>query len=224
MQASLKHFSNILIKAVCTLILGLSSVSLQAQSLVVDATDRPIMPKEYTNLKGSPYLYDDWVKGEVRLANGVEYKDIFLMYDQVIDQLSFTYKKDKPQAFVDPVASFIIGDRAFRRDVMSQNKPLAEEFFEVLVDGEVKLLKRTNKKVLEEIALAVATKQKNIYTTTSYYLVVADKMVKVNNKKSVTKALGKHQNTVEKYIKEKDLNLKEEQDLVDLMTYYNTLD
>ncbi len=215
-----------LLKAALTTAIAISCYAAHAQVLVIDATDRPIMPKEYTDLKGSPYLFDNWVKGAVQLGNGVVYKDIFLMYDQVDDAISFTYKSNSTQAqrFVDPVVRFTIGDKVFRRDLLAKGQPMPEEFFEVLVDGETKLLRRTSKKVLNEVNHAVATKQKSIYTVVSYYLTVSGKLVKLkNDKNSVLKALQKHQASIKSYIKDNNLDLKDEHDLEKLITYYNSL-
>jgi len=194
------------------------------QVLVLDATGRPIMPKEYVNLKGSPYLYDDWVKGTVRLANGIEYKDIYLMYDQVKEELNFTYKDGKVQKFVDPVAQFTLEDRKFRRDLIGENNSLVDGFYEVLVDGEIKLLKRSSKRIVDELTHAVATKERRIQEVTSQYLLIKGELVKVkDNKNAVIKALGTHKAALEAYIQKENLKMKDEQDMVKLITYFNSL-
>lgn len=41
-----------------------------AQTEIVDYMGRPIMAKQYLDVKGSPYLDDEWQEGWVKLQDG----------------------------------------------------------------------------------------------------------------------------------------------------------
>ncbi|HYK76615.1 MAG TPA: hypothetical protein VEV16_06545 [Daejeonella sp.] len=57
-----------------------------SQCQIAISTDRltgtPLVAKNYTDIEGSPYLFDDWVWGEVKLVNGTVYPNIPLKFDR----------------------------------------------------------------------------------------------------------------------------------------------
>ena len=198
-----------------------------------DHLGQPVLSKSYTDINGSPYLFEDWKRGSVTVAKGTTYEGVNLMYDQVADELIFKNAKGESMVFAEPVREFsfkvenndaVIKEQVFRNGFALVDGAKPYTFYEVLVDDKIKLLKRTSKDVVEEASYSSATKVKSFQTSTSYYIAQNDKLVKVkNDKKSVLSALSNKKAELEAYIKANRLDLKKETDLAKLLTFYNTL-
>ncbi|SIQ72457.1 hypothetical protein SAMN05421545_1216 [Pontibacter lucknowensis] len=196
-----------------------------AQTEIVDYMGRPIMAKQYLDVKGSPYLDDEWQEGWVKLEDGKEYIGVRLKYDQVADELMFSNKKGEAQLFVQPVVEFELMKRLFMRGYEPVDATPLDAFYEVLADGPTQLLKRTTKTVHEEVPYSSATKVRSIIEQQSYYLADREgKLTKLKkDKKSLIKAIGNRQTELEAYVKANRLDLRQEQDMTRLVTYYNNL-
>ncbi len=218
---------------VCRLILAAFIVcvacgSAFAQFPIRDIQGRPVQAKVYTDVKGTPYLQQDWATGSIKLINGSELSGIELLYDQVNDELIFKGENGQMQAFAQPVLEFTIktdnGNRTFKKGYDAVDEATLNSFFEVLADGKTQLLKRTTKTIFEERPYGSASKVKTFSTNDAYYIAKANKPVKFRrDKKSVLLAFSDKADELDKYIKVNKLNLKDDADLTKLVTYYNEL-
>ena len=78
------------------LIFFLFTFSLKAQFIqnISDLKGKPLVENLSSDISGSPYLLDDWLKGTVELGNKVSYKDVDLKYNLYKDELFFKNPKD----------------------------------------------------------------------------------------------------------------------------------
>jgi hypothetical protein len=224
----MKHLK-ILFAAFCLL----AFVNTASAQFLHEQDYKPITTKSHTDVEGSAYLYDDWMPGSVKLANGVTNNaPMLLRYDVVDDQLFFKDKAGETMAFVVPVKDFTI--EAFENDVtvirhfrsgynnIEGNTP--SSFFEVLSDGKIQLIKKINKVVFETQNIGSASKTRSFLDKTKYYLVNNGKALQVkNDKKSLLAALGDKQAQMEDYIKTNKINFKSDTQLGKLVDYYNSL-
>ncbi len=196
-----------------------------AQGLLADQMGNPVFEKRYTNVKGSPYLHNDWTTGSVKLRSGKTFDGMKLKYDQVEDDLIFLSDGGKEMTFAEPVVEFTIQDKTFRRGYPAADGASANAFYEVLTEGKMALLKRTSKKVIEEPAYNAATSVKSIRTNENYYLTATNlELTKIKkDKKTILSALSDKQAELESYMKDQRLDLRQEQDVVKLISYYNSL-
>jgi phospholipase C len=186
----------------------------------------------YTNVEGSPFLTDQWSKGMVKLADGRTYKDVLLKYDEVKDVLYFQDKKEQTLVFVDPVREFkveyisddIQHDKLFRNAYKNIPNSTEKSFFEVLSDGTAQLLKRTKKLIAESQEYNSTAVVKRFDENVKYYIIVSEKVIPIKrDKKSILAALTNKQPQLESFIRTNNINLKNDEDLVKLMAYYNSL-
>lgn len=218
-------------KWICISCLCLMSVCTRAQ-IMQDANGRPLLEKKYIDVEGNPYLTDNWVSGIVTLASGEIYKDVQLKYDLVKDELLFQNSKGESMSFMKPVNKFTLfglpGNESkvlqFSNGFKAVEGATAETFYQVLAVGETPLLKRIFKVVTETKSFNSASAVKTFDQVQILFLVKNGVPVKIRkDKKSVLEALGDRDQLMEEYIKANKLNLKSEQGLVELVTYYNSL-
>ncbi|MBD1362191.1 hypothetical protein IDJ77_00085 [Mucilaginibacter sp. ZT4R22] len=215
-------------------VLSLSAFITTADAQFVQHRDyRPVPTLDYAELKGTPYLYEDWQQGSVKLANGVSSKDKMLVrYNLVNDMLSFKDNASgEEMAFVVPVEEFTINDNSGDRPVVRLFRSYQgiagstpSGFFEVLSDGKVQLIKKQSKLITESIHIGASGMTRSFNDKTKYYLVNNGNAVSVkNDKKSILAVLGDKQAQLEGYINANNINFKNDRQLGKLVDYYNTL-
>lgn len=186
----------------------------------------------YTNVEGSAFLSDQWAKGMVKIADGRTFKDVLLKYDEVKDELYFKDKKGDTLIFVDPVREFKVeyasGDelheKLFRNGYKNIPNSTENSFFEVLSEGTAQLLKRTTKSIVESKEYNSTTVVKRFDENIKYYIIVSEKVFPIKrDKKSILAVLTNKQPQLESYMRTNNINLKNDEDLVKLMAYYNSL-
>jgi hypothetical protein len=215
--------------------IGVAATINTAHAQLINERDyKVITPIRYMNVEGTPYLSEDWMPGDVKLANGVTSQEkMMLKYNLVDDMVLFKDKDSGEQmAFVIPVQEFTINltddDKLFVRRFRSGYKDIdgatPTSFFEVLSDGKVQLLKKDVKKPFENQEIGSASKTTSFIEKVKYYLVNNGKVIPVkNDKKTLLAALGDKQAQLEEYIKTNKLTVKTDAQLGKLVDYYNTL-
>jgi hypothetical protein len=207
--------------------------TLQAQSvkeqLVFDQQDRALLTSSNIREEGTPLLTTTWLKGLVKFTNGTTYKADFLKYDLEKDQVYFKdAKSDELLQFALPVSEFslVIGQEnlVFKSGYLAVDRNKPSSFYQVLVDGGVQLLKHRIKQPFDERAFNSATTTRTYKEDEYFYLAKKNTPVKIRkDKKQILTVLGNYTAELEAYIAEEKLNLKNEEDLVKLIVFYNSL-
>ncbi len=184
----------------------------------------------YKEVQGSPFLFDKWSKGSITTKQNVK-EDVNLLYNEVEDRILLKVQEGEADNFVDRIDAFTIVDkengsalRKFKSGFLPTKYSSEKTFFEVLIDGKARLLKK-NEKVIAENREYSGKIARTVVDNTNYYIALGDNVpVKVKaNDQSVAKLLDFQNNQIAQYIKSNKPNLKQEDDLVKLITYYNSL-
>ncbi|MDF3077938.1 MAG: hypothetical protein K0S09_1827 [Sphingobacteriaceae bacterium] len=193
-------------------------VGTNAQGVFIgtNGLDVQISGKTYEDIQGSPYLNESWSDGLITLTDGSSYRTK-LNFDQVNEHVLFL-KDGNTYLLQTPIKQFEI--QAFdgsRRKFLNGFPETAKDadkstFYELLVDGDAKLLKRVKKKIVEERGSGSILPSKQIQTANEYYAYIDGGMVQLTDNKSVYKALAA-KGDVQKFSLENKLNLKREDDL-----------
>ncbi len=209
---------------VLTLALLFSYGTVSAQEIVYDFSGQPVLLKKYEEYEGSPFMYDEWKKGSVKLKNGKSYSDLDLKYDAAEDRVLFKDKLGNTYKFDDPVSEFEINDLLFRSGYAANESRTENSFYQVLVDGGTQLLKRINKTITEQKTYGSAVLKKQFQSTESFYMVKAGEIRKIKkDKKAIYEVLGNKAAEMDNYIASNKLNLKIDNDMAMLISYYNSL-
>lgn len=204
----------------------------QGYIIIQDAKGEVVSEHNYVDVQGTAFLNSDWLIGSFTLVNNKLYKDVNLKYDVVQDKIFLRGAKGEQISMLDKVKDFTLNyptevevvNRYFRCGYSNIPGTRADSYFEVLADGKVQLLKRTSKIIQENKEYNSATITKSFYETIKYYLFNEGKATLIKkDKKSILTALNTKQPELETYIKDNKLNLKNDEDLAKLITYYNTL-
>ena len=188
---------------------------------VSDFTSFGAEENDLTNIKGSPY-YMDFKIGEV-FINDKSLGRHFLRYNGLSDNIEF--KKNDEVFTVNKIDGMkvIIEDITFKL----YNKSGEKTFFLKFNEGETSLLlsprKSFKKKVLAKNSYSndIPAKFVDEY---NYYILKDNEIIEVElKKKDITKVLEEHKNKMLDYASDNKLNFKNEDEVVKLIDYYNSI-
>jgi len=208
-----------------------SLLNAEAQlELINDVTSgAPIMADYGGNVTGSPYLYEDFKKGEILFYNQSRVKNMMVRFDGYSGKLQFL--KDGNPYEMDPVkvSGFIIyegetetGGRLFQNGLnfpgFSKN-----DYFEVLYDQPAgKLYKRHAAIKAPDPNVPYGSAGEIFRSTESFVLIFNGETttnLKTTNKNQLSKAFKGYENLVKDFINDSSLNLKNDASLVAIMAY-----
>lgn len=181
----------------------------------------------YNVLEGSPYTSTDFKDGSI-LPSKLNSKWILgckLRYNSYANQLEIEELDLIKVVLLADIKAFKIGWHIYESGFPAVDKLNLNSFYDVLYDGKVILLKNS-KTILQEVKAADDVKQGDKFTTyDNYYLFENQEMKKFfMSKKAFLKVISPAKiSAVETFINELKLNLKDENDLVQVVKFYNSL-
>lgn len=191
----------------------------------------PLEVKDDGKIKGSRYLIDDWVKGQVLQEDNKSFQDMLLKYDVLNDQLIFKDKNNQILKFKYPVKQFQLlspeflnHPSIFKNGFPATGKLTNKSFYLVLAEGKATLLKKPVKSINESIPYGESTKTEEILNSEHYYVLHNTKMVKIKkDKESLIKTLTDKRAELDQFAKQNELKGKSDEELIRIIEYYNTL-
>jgi len=219
--------------AIC--LVSFITVKVQGQPLTY-GNGVPVKEFDYTNIQGSPYLFDEWHIGSVALSNGKLFDNMLLKYNIKDDDVYFKNADDSPMAFKDEVKSFTLMDDSknihiFRNGYASAPGITDKSYLEVIAAGKVQFLKKDSKSIIDSKEYGSAVINRRFMESVKYYLYIGfdndsekSKILLVKkDQRTILGALKNKEDELADYIQKNALNLKNETDIVKLVNYYNTL-
>ncbi len=174
------------------------------------------------------YLNKEWQPGYAMLKDGEKLDHIMLRYDVYHQQMQFVKDKDT-LAFADPEElDYIFFDsKRFVYQPFERNGALMNGYFEVLKDGDCKLLLcRTITHHINNDG--ISGEEGDQYLRDVSYYVVKEGETEAHEmracKKGVLCAFKDHKDEVRDYMKNNNLKMKTCEDLVEVVSFYNSLD
>ena len=213
------------------LIFFLFTFSLKAQFIqnISDLKGKPLVENLSSDISGSPYLLDDWLKGTVELVNKVSYKDADLKYNLYKDELFFKNPKDGSMlGFALSVAGFslVIKDKIeiYRNGFPEIDNFNKKSYYQVLFDGGSKLLFKNHRTLLEVKPYNSPTTEKKFVDNAIYYVFQANVMTKFKpSKKDFLEMFKSKSAEIADFIKNEKIDFKKHDDLVRVFVFYNSL-
>lgn len=207
-------------------VIGLTTVSRAQGVFLTDVNGQVLRANKYVDVQGSPYLDEVWKVGAVTAANNKAYPNLKVRYDVYAGELEYMQNNQPYRLSPAAIKEFRIANEnemVFRNGFAAVNNNTPTTFYQVLVDGPTKLLKQLKVNIIENKPFNSATTTKEFQKQELYFIAKPDGTLQKiqKNKKSVLAALPEQKDRVEKLIKEQDLNLNDETNLIALLESYN---
>lgn len=171
----------------------------------------------------SMYLNDDFIPGVIVLFDGTEMSDLPLRYNVYYQQMQFI-DGDDTLAVADPAQIKLISydERDFIFYQFERNSILDTGIFEVIMDGECKLMVRHQ--VDYHLEADDPAKEGFVKSSQLYVSKKGKPAVKMNpNKKSVCNAFHDKQEEVKEFIRSNKLKMNRYQDVILVVEFYNSI-
>jgi hypothetical protein len=211
--------------AAVLLVVGYQKAS--AQSVYyIDSQGKAIRDadNELDNIKGTPFMYEQWVFGTFVNAEGTLFKNIKLKYNVYNDQLIFAGSKGEMMAFDKPVKQFTLNETLFANGFPAIDAFGSDTYYQVLGEGSTKLLKHYSKHVEKNSTYGSAMASMRFADNEAWYLFKDGKISALKlDKKNVLAALNDKSTQVNNYLSNHKVNFKNDMELSNLLAYYNSL-
>ena len=207
------------------------TIKLKAQFIqnLPDIQGNPLSESTYSDVSGTVFLYDSWLKGTVEQGNKLSYKDVELKYSTYKDELFFKNPKDGSMlSFVLPVTAFSLAING-KFDIYRNGFPAIDNFntnsfYQVIFDGGIKLLFKSYKTLIEVKPYNSTTTEKKFVDNPVYYVLKDNVMTKFKpSRKDFLELFNSKSNEIDAFIKKEKIDFKQHQDLAKVFVYYSTL-
>jgi len=224
------------------LIALLASHFLNAQTTVsnvtgrIDATWNPggiVVTKkmETGETKGTVFLNDDWYSGSIYLTSGGSIENYPLMFNLASDNMEIKTDDEIKVLSAKYIDSFTWDEHdQLVNYIPSKNyKYEGHEFFgffKVLYEDTISLFSRTElaiKKGYYNPTHDAGTPEDEYLKKVSLFIAIGKNVYKANSKKQVLEAVGEAGDQLKSFAKENKLNFGHEEDLVEIVKYYNSI-
>jgi hypothetical protein len=188
---------------------------------------------ETLNYTGSPYVNPSFLSGEIYHSNRLIADNVPLRYNALVDEMEFKPTFETPDAessalMKSPEVDVRIGNKVF---VFAPYQGGVEKggYFEVLIGGERNdLFKKYNKKFTpEQKATTSLTRDVPARFTDNpvYFIVLHDgRFVEIPSRpRNFSNAFIGKEREISNYIREKNLDVRNEDHIIQIVKYYNSL-
>jgi len=219
-------FINAPMKKISTLLFLISLTTYTfAQNVTVGPSAKPLLVTVAKNLvEGSPYFNTKYANGSIKTVSQKAFDIKNVRYNLETQQLEYT-ENNNVYAIQDSVQSFTLLDSVGNSHQFAKVKSgQSEGFYEAVADGNVALLKQYT--VKKEIVEDWFTKKKTnkLVQHSAYFTSKGGTLQKFTpSAKNIAMVLSDKKEKVSAYIKSEQLDIKQDDDLIKVFTYYNTL-
>ncbi len=186
-------------------------------------TGKSFSSEKYSEIRGTPFLYDKWIPGTATSARGI-YKDLQLKLDSYNNILYF-YKDETPYEFQEPIKSFMLinPDTLRFKKGISGSGLKADQWVQVFTEGKIGFYRSDIKLVSEMSEINVGMVK--TFTNSSRYYISKDgktELVKLS-KGDIFEHIKDKEDQVKAYIDANNIGTKKEGDFAKILRYYNSL-
>lgn len=209
-------------------LIRLAAFSQNVYSLQDPVTSKSFNSEKYSGIRGTPFLFDKWLKGTVNTPRGV-YQNLELKFN-VYDNALFFNKNDESFELQDNIVSFTLMPKPddassylVYKNGISGADLKGNEYVQVLLEGVVCLYK-LDVKQLSELSEINAGIVKTFANTAKYYIMKNNQLRFLKlNKSEILNVLSDKQDKISAYINEKKYFFRKDAELVDVLKYYSSL-
>lgn len=202
------------------------------QVSITDVNGRPFESK-YTDVSGTPYFTDQYKIAAIQLKEGKRFPNVRTRIDILSQEMHFLSSNGvegyisagmvKEISYADTIPTGIIFYK-FQTGFPAADKQTENNFYQVLAEGKCGLLKSISKSISERKNELSGEVVKEFETTENYYLFAKGNMKRIKKDKDFFIAeLSDKQNQIVQFIQSNKLNFKNNDHIVKLMNYYNSL-
>lgn len=192
-------------------------------SILTDVKGEPFIATKFTDVLGTPFLEEEWLKADLLLSTGVVYKNVDIRINAVSQEVHYLSNQSKKELVVNKglVKEFTLSNG--RTYEIFYGKKGEHLICEVLVNGKCKLLKFTKKDVFEEKMFNSAIATKKFQTDSRFYLFRNGELKEVKRQKDILSFLIDQGALLDNYLETSKNKCRTDKDLIEVVNFYNNI-
>ncbi|MDP4264377.1 MAG: hypothetical protein Q8941_17740 [Bacteroidota bacterium] len=200
-------------------------------SLYYMVGDAPVSAAKYVKVvAGTPYFSESWMKAKLELEKGSVYQQVLVRLDLLANDLQYIGPGGKELVATTPVKSVTLLDSVSGKEYkfvhssfLRLSKDMEAGWYLQLTTGTAVLYKKIRKMITEDKPYGSATVEQSISTAGQYFVEINAAFNRVKKFKELPDLLKDKKDELNKYISERNLSGKNDEDYIDLVTHYNDL-
>lgn len=184
-------------------------------------------PERYSRIEGSPYLSEEFVKGEVIINDSIRYEQIPLRYNIFSDKMEYIDAQERVLEVNTAINRFAFdfSGHNFKLIQYNDGKGTKRGMLELLVDGETRLYRKYNVVIIGGTpAKGYQTAKPTRFNRTNDQFLIATEgkiPVLVTNKRNLIKKLEGVNPQIDQYLKNNKVRMSLEQSIIDIVEFAN---
>jgi len=214
---------------------GFNSTNIGRVVNLIDQNGQSLLRKYEPNIIGSPFLNSNWTAAKITLPNGKEIGPLLVKLNIESDQLYFFDSLGKELVAAEGAVRKIEFIDYFSKDsiryIFKNGYPVMDKqnenfFYQVLTEGKIQLLVKKFKYVrVSKDAYTSEESKEFVDGGIVKYLYDGDTIQEFQpNKNFILSFMKDKIDTINKFIADNKTNFKKTSDLIELFTYYNSLE
>ena len=199
-----------------------------------DVNGRPLIHKKYDiDIKGTPFIWEDWYDTDIKLTNGNEYHNAKIKLNIENNEINYLDSLNRNIILKKGIIKELRFNQKtlsasntiiFRNGYPSVHKQDTSHFYQVLADGKISFLKSIKKKisVLKNDLTGEVEKEFTEYIEYYVYFNNEIKLLK-KNQQFFLDMMNDKTKAIEKFINTDNTNFKNIESIKKLVAYYNNL-
>lgn len=189
--------------------------------------------ERYQGIRGTPFYGDRWFRGEIVLKDGNRFTDRIIRLDTWKQEVDYAGNKTEAirlaKSAVDHIYLWEQGIKKKFLIIRTENDPLGS-FYEVLAEGNMSFLALHRKSFIEadyKDPYSANRPYDEFKPGKEYYFYgkgnIEPLRLKIRKKKVLEALDPKHSNSINDFLRDKNNSLKTEEEVIQLIEYYNRL-
>ena len=204
--------------------IGLYHTAIGEQSGLFNGCQYAQFPFSFAE-NGHPFFKTNTAGTGSVIYDNILYENVQMQYDEVQEVLFMQDSVHRIQLLNQRIAGFTLFDNTFIHIVKdSQNAVLVNSgFYNVLYNGKIKLLKKEEKMIREDVSTGVIIRYIEILNY--YYIEQNNAWYSIKNKNSIVDIFKDYKKEIRQYIKKNKLSYRKDRDnmLIKTTAYYDQL-
>lgn len=201
---------------------------LSDRKMISEVTGQLLYIYQYEDVKGSSFLFDNWLPGMVIMNTHHVFKNVKLKFD--VTKNEFVFNRNDSSFILGPEAVEVRlyqknGDSlVFKNGYAINNAIRPSKYLQVLTEGKLTFLKFLQKNVEEYNEYGDATKYKRFAEMYDYYIYKDGNADAIHlSKKELQTLLNDKWDKMSEYLSQNRLSGKDEKSFTAAISYYNSL-
>ena len=194
-----------------------------------DANGRPFKPLRNFDEEGSPYFSDTYIESRIQMVNGKVYHNVPIKFNQLTGEIIFKTAEGAEMMLVTPFQRIELQHNGktyvFRSGFPPIDKQHEQSLYQVLDSGTTLLLKYTTVTYQDNQPYNLPTITRTYTKKENHYIWKHPRgLLRLpKNESDWFSFFGEHKTEMSNFIMNSHLKLKNEEDLIKAVKYYNQL-